>query len=62
MGSGEGTKDVVTPVKPGYDGRYVRQYGIKATINGTYPLRVRGYDTAGNFGEMTCTPGITVTF
>lgn len=61
-GSGTPPVTILTPPVEGFDGRYVRQFGIKATVNGTWPLVVSAWDTAGHTGVTRCAQGITVTF
>lgn len=61
-GDGDAAKTIETPPVLGFDGRNVRLLGVKGTVNGTWPLVVSAWDTAGNRGSTRCTPGITVTF
>lgn len=61
-GDGEPAIPVTFPAGVGFDGRYVRGLFFKPTINGTWPLVVRAFDTLGRSGTTRCTPGVTVTF
>jgi hypothetical protein len=61
-GNGEPPITIDFPVTPGFDGRYIRQIGVKFTINGTWTLKVRGYNDQGQVGESDGSHQINVTF
>jgi hypothetical protein len=61
-GNGENPVAVEFPVGPGYDGRYIRQIGVKFTVNGTWVLRVKGFNDQGQEGISDGTHRVEVTF
>lgn len=61
-GNGENPVVVEFPVGPGFDGRYIRQIGVKFTVNGTWVLRVRGFDDQGREGLSDGSHQVEVTF
>jgi hypothetical protein len=61
-GDGEPAISVRFDVGVGFDGRYVRALAFKPTVNGTWPLTVRAWNSRGESSTATCRPGMTVTF
>ena len=61
---GDGEAAIITSfeVGPGFDGRYIRAMAFKPVANGTWPLSLTAWDTAGRMGTMVCSPGVTVIF
>lgn len=53
---------ITFPVEVGTDGRFFKGFAFKPTINGTFPLQVRVQNDRGDWGAVTCRPGVTVTF
>lgn len=61
-GNGENPVAIEFPVGPGFDGRYIRQIGVKFTVNGVWTLKVKGWNDQGQVGESDGTHRVEVTF
>lgn len=61
---GDGEAAIITSfeVGVGFDGRYIRAMAFKPTVNGTWPVSVTAWDTAGRTSTTVCSPGVTVIF
>lgn len=61
-GDGESPKTIMYPSAINDDGRFF--YGIfwkPVRTGGPFPLTLRVWDALGGYGEVTCSPGVTVT-
>jgi hypothetical protein len=61
-GNGENPVAIEFPVGPGFDGRYIRQIGVKFTVNGFWTLKCRGWNDQGVMGESDGVAKVEVTF
>ncbi len=61
-GNGEPPIVIEFPVTPGFDGRYIRQIGVKFTVNGVWTLKIKGFNDQGQVGESDGNTRIEVTF
>ncbi len=58
---GEPSQQIDFKVQQGADGRWFHGFIFKATVNGTWPLRIRAWDSRNVMGSTICRPGVTVT-